>query len=156
MGTAHVKCPWNLLKYIQSWSEILAPLRFCQIIHNFSQIIGPITNSLVFTCLFILFAKSKKWTANIFDRACIYIFLAMYSLKSQNRITPLTHVFNIVQSTWMHWLHIIWIYLFLLRGGIHYPMQLYINDIHCISKIWAGGGALLFFTLVILMGKLLI
>src|SRR4029434_1964959 len=47
------------LLHIQSWTKILAPLHFCQIMYHFSQKIVAITNVLVFTCLFLLFALEQ-------------------------------------------------------------------------------------------------
>src|SRR4029434_7733606 len=51
--------------HVPSRTKILAPLHFCQIMYQFSQKKFAITNALVFTCLFLLFAleqhkKTKK------------------------------------------------------------------------------------------------
>ena len=45
---------------IQPWSKILAPLHFCQIMHHFSKKNVAITNVLVFTRLYILFALEQN------------------------------------------------------------------------------------------------
>ena len=54
-----VPIPVHLTAHLQSWLKILAPLHFCQLMHQFSQRIVAVTNALVFTCLFILFALEK-------------------------------------------------------------------------------------------------
>ena len=50
--------PWVI---IQSWSKILAPLHFCQIMHHFSQKIVAITNALVFMCFLCIGKTQKIW-----------------------------------------------------------------------------------------------
>ena len=58
-GSVAVNDTSYLRNSVQSWSKISVPLHFCQIMHHFSQKNVAITNVLVFTCLFILFALEK-------------------------------------------------------------------------------------------------
>ena len=57
--------------YIQSWSKILTPLHFCQIMHHFSQKKLAITNVLVFTCSY-LFCLHWKNTKNLRKKSQIW------------------------------------------------------------------------------------
>ncbi len=59
-----------VLKILQSWPKISAPLQFCQKMQHFSQKIVPVANVLVFMCLLFLFAlqqhkKSREEKSNL-------------------------------------------------------------------------------------------
>ena len=51
--------------YIQSWIKVLAPLELFKKMHHFSQRSVAITYVLVYTCLFLLSAKSRRKKPNL-------------------------------------------------------------------------------------------
>lgn len=50
---------FNLMIFF-SWPKICAPLHFCQIMHHFSRKTVAMTNALVCSCRFLLFALERR------------------------------------------------------------------------------------------------